>query len=367
MKIEIYTSVSGSTFWEGLSRGLVSRGFSVEIISVMDEDNYRCHKGFFANLIFRWNLYAGMSLRTQRQLRQKVDESICRIVTTNPFFLPDLVRRRTPINSQIRVVNFVLDLYPEALVLAGRRLGSKARLKLEGITSRAIRNCDASVFLGAHLQEYAINKYGPARETAIIPVGADARPFANHPPENVPASHPIRFLYCGHLGRMHEVEALAKLGQDEPIMGCEWLFQSTGPGIKALKHSWFQLAGPLSQVEWPMAMKAAQVGVVTVRPGAEKVVMPSKTYSALSAGQALLAICPQDSDLAALIHDHDCGWVVEPGDITGLRRQVQEICRDRESLFEKRRNAFHVGQARYSSDEVAGCWANLVEKLFCDR
>jgi hypothetical protein len=26
-----------------------------------------------------------------------------------------------------------------------------------------------------------------------------------------------------------------------------------------------------------------------------------------------------------------------------------------------------VGQARYSSDEVAGCWANLIEKLFCDQ
>ncbi|MBT6958062.1 MAG: hypothetical protein HN996_06555 [Opitutae bacterium] len=367
MKIEIYTSVSGSIFWKGLARALVARGFSVEVISVMDEDKYRSQKTFLKNFLSRLNLYAGMSLRTLRQLRQKVDQPICRIVTTNPFFLPDLVQRKTPSDAQVRVVNFVLDLYPEAMELAGRRLGLKARQKLEAVTSRAIRNCDASVFLGTYLQEYAINKYGPAMETAIIPVGADAQPFAKNLPQNTPASHSIRFLYCGHIGRMHEVDTLVQFGRDKPIMGCEWLFHSTGPGIKPLKRSWFQLSGPLSQLEWPAAMKAAQVGVVTIRPGAEKVVMPSKTYSALSSGQALLAVCPQNSDLATLIHDHDCGWVIEPGDIRGLRRQVQEICRDRESLLEKRRNAFHVGQAQYSSDQIAECWSNLVEKLFCDQ
>jgi len=36
-------------------------------------------------------------------------------------------------------------------------------------------------------------------------------------------------------------------------------------------------------------------------PGAEQVVMPSKTYSAMMAGQAVLAIAPEESDLVDLI------------------------------------------------------------------
>jgi len=54
-------------------------------------------------------------------------------------------------------------------------------------------------------------------------------------------------------------------------------------------------------------------------PGAEQVVMPSKTYSAMMVGQAILAIALVESDLVDLIKTAGCGWCVEPGGLKVAR------------------------------------------------
>ncbi len=364
MKLEFYTSVGGTAFWNALVRDLQACGKQAAVVSVMDEPEYRRPRNLLGKLLLRWKLYAGMSLHTRRHLRQPVRQPTCRIATTNPFFLPGLVCGQTSADSDVRVVNLVFDLYPEAMELSGRRMSPGARQRLEAVTRRAVQQCDATVFLGGQLHDHALEKYGPARQSAVIPVGADARPFASSPPEMLPCEHPVQFLYCGLLGRMHEVETLAQLGRGEPVPGCGWKFHATGAGTDALRGGWFQLGGPLAPADWTGAMQSAQVGIVSVRPGAEKAVLPSKTYSALAAGQAILAICPQQSDLADLVAGQDCGWVVEPGDVDGLRRRIQEITTDRDTLLVKRRNAFRAGQQRYDSATVAGHWVALVEGLF---
>ena len=364
MKFEFYTSVSGTAFWNGLVRDLKIRGQEVEVISVMQEQAYRRPRNIFSKLLMRWKLYAGMSLHTRRHISSPIKQPTCRIATTNPFFLPELVREKTSPSADVRIVNLVFDLYPEAIQLSGRQISPGTQQRLESITSRSIERCHASVFLGERIQKYALGKYGTAPKTTVIPVGADAQSFASTQPEYLGTDHPVRFLYCGVLGRMHEVDTLAQLGCGETLSDCEWHIHATGKGVRSLRGSWFQVRGPLSSSTWPSAMKAAQVGVVSMLEGSEMVVLPSKTFSALAAGQAILAICPKDSDLADLVLKHNCGWVVAPGDVKSLRLQIQNIVTNRDELLAKRSNAYKVGQGIYSSDMVADKWVALGESLF---
>jgi len=110
-------------------------------------------------------------------------------------------------------------------------------------------------------------------------------------------------------------------------------------------------------------MKGAQVALVTIAPGAERVVMPSKTYSALVAGQAILAICCRASDLAELVFRHECGWVVEPDDAAGLRAALQEIACEPAGLWEKRQRAFAAGHRYYDMTPIAAEWTRLFGTL----
>ena len=43
-------------------------------------------------------------------------------------------------------------------------------------------------------------------------------------------------------------------------------------------------------------MQSSQIALVTMSEGSQEVA-PSKTYSAMMAGQAILAVAPEDSDL----------------------------------------------------------------------
>jgi len=90
-------------------------------------------------------------------------------------------------------------------------------------------------------------------------------------------------------------------------------------------------------------------------------VMPSKTYSALAAGQAVVAICPTASDLADTIRKHDCGWVVTPGDVSGLSNSFREIVGHPTELLRRRQNAWRAGQQVYDQRAQAGVWNSALE------
>ncbi len=122
-------------------------------------------------------------------------------------------------------------------------------------------------------------------------------------------------------------------------------------------------AGTRGSAEWRTAMLAADVALVTMRPGAEKVVMPSKTYSAMAAGQAVLAVCPRESDLADLIIAHDCGLVIEPGDAAGLHTLLESLPLLTEEVLRKRRNAYAAAHTYYSMEATGKQWAEVLGKV----
>ena len=107
-------------------------------------------------------------------------------------------------------------------------------------------------------------------------------------------------------------------------------------------------------------MLRAQVALVTIAPGAERVVMPSKTYSALVAGQAILAICRRESDLADLVRQHDCGWVVEPGNPEQLAQTIRLASRSEDPSRAER--AAVIARRYNFADAMAG-YADLMQKL----
>ena len=126
--------------------------------------------------------------------------------------------------------------------------------------------------------------------------------------------------------------------------------------LPAALQQQIQLGGGLDQQAWITTMESADVALVTMVPGSETVVMPSKTYSAMMAGQAILAIAPEDSDLVDLIKAADCGWFVEPGDVAGLAAAIDAISADPEGLLEKRERAYQYAHAHLGQDALAKEW-----------
>ena len=398
MKVEFWSSTEYSGFLAGLIRELRGRGVDARQCFHISEVSYRSAQSTPARWLLRFRQYlfyplqlggtlVGRRIRSvwHRMRGKACPDGLC-VVSTNTFYAPWIATFLHP-----NVVFLVYDLFPEAMIHSGKwREGTLQVRLVRWITRQTLCRAQTSVFLGQRLRDYVESIHGAVPQAVIIPVGADRALFEQSPGERVErpeqdagtesldareSASSTTILYCGNLGHMHDTATLFdywKRVPEEAPLPLDWRFHCSGPKRSALEaavgslpraaKARVRIGAGLPQLEWIEAMESAQLALVTMTPGAEQVVMPSKTYSALMAGQAVLAIAPEQSDLVDLIKAADCGWWVEPGDVEGLSKVLQSISAEPETVFSKRENAYQYAQAHFGQDVLAQAWASLQPK-----
>ncbi|MDG1302465.1 MAG: hypothetical protein P8R37_12855 [Opitutae bacterium] len=334
---------------------------------------------------------------------QPLNHSTCdsvAVVSTNTFYAPLLATHLHP-----NVVHLVYDLFPEAMIHSGKWTEGTLKVKVvRWITKQTLKRAKTNVFLGERLKDYVGLIHGPVANAAIIAVGADQALFGRSPKERLGNTETLKaeilkkgptILYCGNFGNMHDSETLfqywRQLSRSDVLQPStsgidatmettaeahrygnplQWSFHCSGPKRAELEavlselpadfKKQIHLGGGLDQAEWIATMESADVALVTMVPGSETVVMPSKTYSAMMAGQAILAIAPEDSDLVDVIKAADCGWSVEPGDVAGLAKVIDAISADPEGLLEKRQRSYEYAHAHLGQDALAKQWLEVL-------
>jgi glycosyltransferase involved in cell wall biosynthesis len=369
MKIFLCSSVELSSFAKRLIRRLDSEGFSVKEIFIISEKSYRVSSKFIILKILRlkqYIIYPIQLVATCIVSNLKKRNAIF-LVTTNTFFAPLLA---TFFN--IRVVHLVYDLFPEAMIHSGKWQEGQFRVKFfRWLVGISLRRSAKNIFLGERLKKYVESIHGSLLNSQIIAVGADEAPFTKL--KSLEDSERIKVLYCGNFGNMHESETLFDAWRSGIDNSFQFLFHCSGPKRKELElfknkneavlGERLQVNEGLSNSAWVKVMQSSQIALVTMSEGSQEVVMPSKTYSAMMAGQAILAVAPEDSDLVDLIKAAYCGWWVSPGDVKGFQECLLEIQSNQDLLLEKRQNAFRVAHEQFGQGCLAKQWVEVFESL----
>ena len=413
MRVHFWSSTEYSGFLEALVHELTRIGIPAKQRFQVSEASYRSAKKVSERLCLRlrqylfypiqlcisliWERFGSRFLGVLSRGNRSDAEAV--VVSTNTFYAPLLATLVHP-----NVVHLVYDLFPEAMIHSGKWKEGTVKVRLvRWITRQTLKRAKQNVFLGQRLKDHVVSIHGTIPNAVIIPVGADQALFGRSPAlrgqksedssqraearghraevrgqNETNADSNVKLerkssptiLYCGNFGNMHDSETLFTYWAGRTVTDVlEFKFHCSGPKRalleaeyselpEALKEQIF-LGDGLGQAEWIRTMEAADVALVTMVPGSETVVMPSKTYSAMMAGQAILAIAPEESDLVDLIKDADCGWFVEPGDVEGLEAALQAISSDAEGLLEKRENAFAYAHQHFGQDALAKEWRSL--------
>ena len=405
MQINFWSNTECSTFMVSQIQHLREAGWNAVQRYQVSQKAYRNASTHFSRLWLRVRMYLVYPLQICLHFITQLEPGIS-IVTTNTFFAPLLAVLLSKKNQKI--IHLVYDLYPDVLITAGI-LSEKSLIAkiLHRMTLLTFRRCTANVFLGRHLLEYAERNYGTIPNAVIISVGSDGHPFRNghiNKLQAIPQIEPIiqsdeskiTVLYCGNFGRLHDYKTLAAAllnttskkanapqkqnmhsGNFQGIFSFK--FCANGLGLLKLKAALkiapdcfivnlnngiiIKFYGNLSEKDWVEEMKSADIALVTMAPGAEKVIMPSKAYSAMVAGQAILAVCAINSDLGDTIRKHDCGWVVEPGDEPGFQEVLKVILTMPDVVSRKRLNSYVAGHCFYDSAVIARQWIWLFNSL----
>jgi glycosyltransferase involved in cell wall biosynthesis len=428
MIIHFWSSTEYSGFMEALTACLRERGYEAKQRFLISETSYRAAKSKPARFWLRIRQYLlyPAYLKGHLLFGKKADVVV---VTTNTFYAPLLA---TFLHK--RVVHLVYDLFPEAMHPEGAvmekfengRNGKKGKgvtraRPIRKILSLTLKRAETNVFLGQRLMDYVESVYGKLDNAVVIPVGAaeprevedrksqiGSRTELPSPISHLPSPNSdVMILYCGNLGRMHDVKTLLdyfRSGEftflyekksntqhrsEETPPGAHthptnhpstqrtpsFLFHCSGPRKPELEgvvsslakepRSRIHIGGGLPPGEWEEVMRRSPVALVTMIDGAENVVMPSKTYAAMMAGQAILAIAPEASDLVDTIRAADCGWWVPPGGgadaVEKLARVIEKIHSDPAELRRKRENAREYARAHFSMSVLAEVWMKLFE------
>jgi len=74
-----------------------------------------------------------------------------------------------------------------------------------------------------------------------------------------------------------------------------------------------EVTGYASEEETPRLLASARVHLITMSPGWEGIVVPSKLYGCIRTGRPVLFIGPENADTAREIRRNDWGAVLPPG------------------------------------------------------
>lgn len=372
MKITFWSSTENRGFLARLIVELRAQGVEAQLRFTVSEASYRAAQSPLARVWLRLRQYLVYPLQLmaalawERLARRTPDA--WHVVTTNTFYAPWLASCLHP-----RIIHLVYDLFPEAAIAAGQWPADSGKARLcRQIVRRTLRQCPMNVFLGQRLEHYARGLYSGDWRSAVIPVGGDQAALAAPPTPDADAQS-LEILYAGNLGQLHELETLRAYWQTSPpVDGVQWRFQCFGPAKAALQaacaqlppaqQSGIQLGGGLAEAEWVSALRAAPLSLVLMKPGAENVVFPSKAFSAMLAGSALLVIAPEQSDLVDLVKAADAGWWLAPGDVAALHGLLDGLTQQPEQIAQKRQNAYRYAHAKLGQDSLAKEWVTLVDK-----
>lgn len=289
------------------------------------------------------------------------------LVVTNPPLAPFV----TALFARLRDIPYYVlmyDLYPDALVQAGLVQNNNFIFQRWQKVNPWVLNRAEKIFTLSDSMKAAVSKYMPGKadkikviynwaDTAYVrPIPQNENPFIKR--YHLQGKKII--LYSGNMGLTHDLESL--IGAAEILQDMdEVIFLLIGDGGKKKLLESKTLSKNLRNVlflpyqdavNFPLAMAAADIGVVTLGVGAEGISVPSKTYINLAAGLCLLVIAPETSELSRLIKEHHAGLICAPGNAGKVAAALRQLLAEESNLFRYKQNALRASE--HFTSENAG-------------
>jgi glycosyltransferase involved in cell wall biosynthesis len=327
------------------------------------------------------------------------DVVIC--LTTPPFIaLIGLVLRWM---KGSRFVFWTMDLYPDVPLAAGViKRGSLAHRIFAALDRFCLRSADLVVVLGRCMQDRVLaNGVPPARLATITP-WSDPEEVPNIPTRRFSPSFDTvaagratvadlkpflagtngfrdewdigdRFVieYSGNCGVGHDVasvcEAMLALRDDDDI---RWVIVGGGvawPRIEefivqhGIRNVVLRPYQPRSRLGELIAL--GDVHLVLVADGFEGLLIPSKFYGVMAAGRPTIYVGPESTEVAQVIEEEKCGFVIPNGNTNLLVGAIRRLQRDPVLALTMGMRGRRALEQRYSMQIACSKWHERTRTL----
>ncbi len=289
------------------------------------------------------------------------------LTVTNPPMLPHLGLALSRLRKW-RTGILVWDLYPEHIV--ERKWLSKNNPVIStwrALNRRAYEDASVVITIGDGMaQSIRHQALKPEMPIAVIPNWADTsllKPIAKaqnwfartHCKKNA-----ITVLYSGNLGASHSLDALLHAAKElSSVADLEFLIIGEGLRAREIEEQARQLSlsnlKTLPYQSWetlPLSLAVGDIAVVSQERATSHLSVPSKTYSALAVGSAILALTSPQSDLGDLVTKNQVGSVCNPEDSISIAQAILKYVNDRSLLETTRARSRKLAVSQFSEQVI---------------
>jgi glycosyltransferase involved in cell wall biosynthesis len=286
-------------------------------------------------------------------------------LVSNPPFLPLFGWVVSKLRGQPYAV-LVYDIYPNILISAGRTGHNSLLSRAWRAMNRLVWQRAAAVFtIGPHMARNVEQMFDPKRtqlgHTEIVPNWAETNAIRPLPKSDNQFARQhgqvdkLTVLYCGNVGNSHDIESLVAAAdqlRDEPgiafmIVGRGARFGYVRRQVRERSLSNVTLLGWQHESKLQQVLSVGDVAVISLAAGFEGLSVPSRTYYAMSAGSAILAVSRGPDELQDLIDEHECGLHVQPGNPQELAAALARFRNDPTLLQQCRANSRRAAEKHF--------------------
>ena len=249
--------------------------------------------------------------------------------------------------KKIPFIYNVQDIFPDSLVMTGLASENSLVYKIGSMISNfAYKSADHIVVISESFRQNLIQKGVPAEKISIVPNWIDENGIRFTPKDQNPLFEQFgvrrdqfNIVYAGNLGAAQDVEILLKAAQ-QTCSRDDIDYYIFGSGTQEEELKKYKEEHRLNNVHFLPLQKPelagfvyglGDVSVVSCKKGASGCAMPSKTWSIMGAGTAVLAIFDEGSELEQLIHEKNAGVFVPAGDAERLATAILYLSQEKEA------------------------------------
>jgi glycosyltransferase involved in cell wall biosynthesis len=115
------------------------------------------------------------------------------------------------------------------------------------------------------------------------------------------------------------------------------------------------------------SLGAADVHLVSLRPQAEGLVVPSKFYGVTAVARPVIYIGDPDGEIGSIVRRFNCGVAIRSGDGRGLADAISHLAANPNVCRALGKNARSTFEANWNRTIAAGKWADLLAAISAQR
>lgn len=294
------------------------------------------------------------------------------IVGTDPQFAYMMFPFLKLINRKIKLIHWVFDLYPEAVLVNSPLWMKMLAATMKPIAKFSYRFVDEMVDIGPcmrkklqHYKHHAGNNTFPpwALKEPDSPL-----PFDPQTRHALFGNAKLGLLYSGTVGYAHDIRPFIDLARECRKKKIDAAFCLAGYGncfkeqtsLITAEDTNIKVVGFAAEEELEKRLLSADIHLVSLRKGWEGIVVPSKFFGAISMARPVIFSGTEESSIAKWCNEYHVGMLLneETADM------LEDLLNKPETLASMKGKCFETYNCEFSKEKTCSRWQTMLETMF---